>query len=527
MEEAPDALLWIRQDGLVVYANAAACRFLGRPQETLLCTSFFALAPSFRQERWSAVWELLRSEGPVTLDTHYLALDGAPLFVELTARYVRSSHGEHVSAWAHDSSRRRELELALAASREELTRHVRETTKELARINTELRREIAERREAERALRAWEERYRRIGDNVTDVVWTSDLAGRLTYASPSVERLLGYSPFQVVAMNLSDLLSPLASTTPLGRIRAQLDALSGSDFHTVLAELPHKLGHPVPCESTVRYLRDDEGRPVGVIGTTRDISERRRMEEALVRSERLAAVGTLAAGVAHKFNNFNMVILGNVDLIDSEPGLSVEARRRLETIREAVALSSTVAEDLRTFGSVHARDLRPASLSDVAERAVSLLKEDLQAEGIEVVLHLDHVPERAMSPALIAQVILNLVSNARHALLERPVRRLEVRTGSDEDGAYLQVSDTGCGIPEQDLPRVFLPFFSTKGEHCRGNTPQARVHGAGLGLSVSHSIVTSHGGRIEIESQEGVGSTVTVRLPLPGPDPDPGRPTAG
>jgi PAS domain S-box-containing protein len=517
IEEAPDPLLWIERDGRISYANPAAWRMLGRTREELLGTTLFALAPSFSQETWPNVWNVLETEGPVTFDLHWVTRDGTRLLVEVSAAHVRSPQGDHVSAWARDCTRRREREARLLEAQDQMAAQVHEAAAELARLNEELRREIEERKEVERTLRSWEERHRLIADSVTDVVWTCDLEGYLTYVSPSVERVLGYSPFDLVSTAIAELVEPMEFARITARLLQQRDAAESTSVQPVVhAEVQHKLGHRVACESTVRHLGGDEGQPIGLIGITRDVTERKRMEEALIRSERMAAVGTLAAGIAHEFNNLNHVILASVELaLNDDPVNSVLATR-LETIRRAALKGSTIVNNLLSFGARQTSDLGMGSLNRAVESALSLVEDELTREGILLVRRLGTTPQSLMSEGQIAQVVLNLLTNARHALLERPVKRIEVETGTEGTTAYLRVSDTGCGIPKAHLTRIFTPFFSTKGEHSAGDGPQSRVKGTGLGLGVSQTIVSNHGGLLGVESDEGVGTTFTMRLPVRG-----------
>jgi two-component system, NtrC family, sensor kinase len=271
----------------------------------------------------------------------------------------------------------------------------------------------------------------------------------------------------------------------------------------------------VPCESTVHCLRNEDGEAIGVIGTTRDVAERKRMEQALIRSERLAAVGTLTAGVAHEFNNLNSIILGMAELALRDCGPQPALVKKLTTIRQAAMKGCAVVNNLLSLGAREPHDLRPGNLSRAVEDALSLVEDELSREGITLVRNLPSVPDSLMNEGQITQVILNLLTNARHALLDRPIRGIQVETGTALAGIYVKVSDTGCGIPSSHLPRIFTPFFSTKGEHGRGETPQSRVRGTGLGLGVSHTIVSNHGGTFTVQSQEGVGTTFTINLPLP------------
>lgn len=238
-----------------------------------------------------------------------------------------------------------------------------------------------------------------------------------------------------------------------------------------------------------------------------------RADEALAFSERLAAVGTLASGVAHQFNNINTGLLNYAEIALARPGLDEATRGHLEQIVKGVMRSAAVTRGLLAFSGEIQQAPLPCRLDEVAAESLPMLSRELTRHAITLESRLVAVPAVRMDPALIQQVVLNLVLNAIHAVVGRPERRIEVETSADAAHVRLAVHDTGCGIAPGDLPQLFTPFFSRKGERARRGTPQERVTGTGLGLSVSYAIVKRHGGRIEAQSTEGAGSTFTVLLP--------------
>jgi len=244
------------------------------------------------------------------------------------------------------------------------------------------------------------------------------------------------------------------------------------------------------------------------------------LQRALIQSERMSAVGTLAGGIAHEFNNINMCILGNCELLLQQRPIQDKTRKQLEAIRNSVLRASKLTTNLLAFaqrrsgGSTLAFDARPAQLNEVIQEILELVKEEFTTEGIVWDLHLNPVPSTLMDCSQIQQVLLNLLVNARHALLERSVKRIRLETGREGGTVWASVSDTGCGIPPEHLDRVFTPFFSTKGEHAHAPTPQSKVKGSGLGLSICQTILANHGGTLQLESTVEEGSTFTLRLPL-------------
>lgn len=247
----------------------------------------------------------------------------------------------------------------------------------------------------------------------------------------------------------------------------------------------------------------------------RDALERERLQEQLIRSDRLAAMGTLVGGMAHEFNNINVSVMGFSELALRGEGLSGETREFLDRIFRAARRARAITNNLLDFSQLRSITREPVALDAALREALELVRAQFEKEGIVFDLLLEPLPPSSMDRDLIVQVFLNLLTNARHALLEAPTRRITLETGLDKGRAMARVVDAGCGIPADRLSQIFTPFYSTKGEHAGGGA-LARVRGTGLGLSVSHTIVRQHDGEILVESTPGSGTSVTVRLPLAG-----------
>jgi PAS domain S-box-containing protein len=297
-------------------------------------------------------------------------------------------------------------------------------------------------------------------------------------------------------------------------------------------------GRSVPSEYEATYLAAD-GRTVelllsvsrvrvqgrdGFLAFVKDVTQRNRLEQQLIRSERLAAVGTLASGLAHEFNNINVSLLGYAELALQQPGLESELRGWLERILAGAHRASAITRNLLAFTRVHQSAFGEGNLTAVVEETLDLVRIELEKAEVSLETRLREVPDIRMDAGQIGQVVLNLLLNAQHAMTGCPRRRLLVETGREGERVFARVGDSGCGIPPADLPKIFTPFFSTKGIHAEPErpeaprSPQAGVRGTGLGLSVSHTIVENHEGEIEVRSEEGSGSTFTLWLPVRAPD---------
>ncbi len=275
--------------------------------------------------------------------------------------------------------------------------------------------------------------------------------------------------------------------------------------------------------------RDAEGRALRMIGTNRDITDRKQAEavrrdlEAQLReSQKMEAIGTLAGGIAHDFNNILGAILGNLALAREELGAGHPATASLEQSQRAAQRARSLVQQILAFSRNQPQQLRNRPLRPLVEEALRLMRATLPA-GVAIESSLADTPLHVLADATqIQQVLINLCTNAWHAM-QGASGRIAValdaarfddgpapRPAGLAPGAYarLSVRDDGCGMDEATLARVFEPFFTTK--------PVGR--GTGLGLSVVHGIVTAHGGAITVRSKPGAGSSFVLYFPCVEPD---------
>jgi signal transduction histidine kinase len=243
----------------------------------------------------------------------------------------------------------------------------------------------------------------------------------------------------------------------------------------------------------------------GAVILQEDLSERARLEAQLVRSEKLSSVGVLAAGVAHEINNPLTTILGYAKLLLEGRGDADPDRPALELVADEARRVQEIVRNLLDFSRQETGQIEAAALNALVERTLSLVAPDLRKRGVTVARELAaELPEVLADSRRIEQVFVNLLNNAAHAMKDGGV--LTVRTGQAPGRPapiFAEFADTGGGIPLELLPRIFDPFFTTK----------EPGQGTGLGLAVSHGIVTDHGGEIEVQSQAGKGSAFRVWLP--------------
>jgi two-component system NtrC family sensor kinase len=258
---------------------------------------------------------------------------------------------------------------------------------------------------------------------------------------------------------------------------------------------------------TAAPMRGEGGTPWAVV-LVEDVTEQDRLESQLIQSEKMAAVGQLVSGVAHELNNPLTSIAGLAEFLLEQPKPSERDRDHLRVIREQAERAGRIVRNLLTFARKGPADVGELDLNDIVQRTVSLVAYELKLREVRLDATLDPgLPRLTGDRYQLQQVVLNLVTNAIHAVqdnaADRP-RRIGVATTLVDDSVVLRVSDTGAGIPEQMVPQIFTPFFTTK----------APGHGTGLGLSISYRIVEGHGGTLMVQRGTDGGAVFVMRLPV-------------
>jgi len=379
-------------------------------------------------------------------------------------------------------------------------------------------REITQRRAADAAIREQEERFRMITNNSQDVIWMLDNNLSITYISPAIEQLVGYPRDEYLAKPHTDIIAPPYYEVLMKALAEELEIekLPEKDLlrsRTIEVEQIRKGGKRIWVEMKISSIRDEENNMIGLLGFSRDITERKKMEEELVRSYKLESLGVLAGGIAHDFNNLMAIVQGYIDLalMDLPPGhVSVS---RLQAASQSLAQTKELTGRLITFsrgGHPHLGDVDVEELlRDTVNRT---LKDTVQRAKISIPK--DLWPVKADEVQL-KQVFYNLTTNAMEAMPTGGMLRI---TAANEcvttdivpelkEGVYLKIvfADEGAGIPADLLLKVFDPYFTTKDMGAR--------KGLGLGLAVSYSVVKKHGGHITVQSEPGRGSSFTIYLP--------------
>ena len=374
--------------------------------------------------------------------------------------------------------------------------------------------DITEQKQAEVALRENEERFRLLIANATDVIAVVDAAGMIQFQSPSTQRVLGYSPEQVMGHPVLDFIHPE------DRPRAGQDFTRAFQGTPANAPIEYRARHADGSwrvfQSIGRAMADADGKTVVVVNA-RDITETRRLEDQYRQSQKMEAIGTLAGGIAHDFNNILTGIYGYTELARMEAEGMPAVCEKLDQVLKAGARAAELVKHILTFSRRQGSQRSLLQLHLAVEEPLKLLRATLPTT-IEIRRSIDHqAPAVLADPTQIHQVLMNLCTNAWQAMRGRPgvlevrLERFDATAAAIEHeprlhvGCYarLSVSDTGCGMDAETLRRAFEPFFTTKGPG----------EGTGLGLSVVHGIMETHDGFISVQSQPGMGTTFELYFP--------------
>ena len=252
----------------------------------------------------------------------------------------------------------------------------------------------------------------------------------------------------------------------------------------------------------------------GVIVITDDITEKKKLEIQLLQSAKMSAVGQLAAGVAHEFNNVLSGIVGYTSLAMSRDNVD-KIREDLDVVDKASNRAIEVVRKLLAFSRQKDEKYTLSNIDEVIDDSLSLVNNTLNKEGVKIIKHFGKTPPVKVNQNEIQQVVLNMIINAKHAIDENKQLTSEdkvigVTTEAVDGFVKMDISDTGVGIPRENIPKIFEPFFTTKDRN-------SKEPGTGLGLPITYAIIERHGGSIDVDSEMGKGTTFTIWIPFDQP----------
>ncbi|MCB2191669.1 MAG: PAS domain S-box protein [Deltaproteobacteria bacterium] len=376
-------------------------------------------------------------------------------------------------------------------------------------------RDVTESKQAQRALELSQQRYRGLVENVPYGIFIAEHpTGTLLFTNQIAAELLGYNTKEILGLNVWDMMPVEDHPRARRRVEARIAGQRLSTDHETYTCI-RKDGSTFRCEVSAGIVTF-QGKNA-LQGIVRDVTEREHLESQLQHSQKMEALGTMAGGVAHEFNNILMTFRGYIQLLQMRAGLDQEVAQVLEKMNQSTRRAGALTQKMLTFSRMEAGEKVPVQVNRILKDMESLLRQTFPP-GIHI--HLDlaqELPAALANPNQIEQVVINLALNARDAMGEHGNLILNTNAATINEefslahpwakpGEYVrvQVADDGPGIPDEVLERIFEPFFTTK-EPGRGT---------GLGLSVAYSLIKSHGGGILAVNREQGGSAFRIFLPV-------------
>ncbi|MFO7715392.1 PAS domain S-box protein [Desulfosarcina sp.] len=476
-------------DGQAIDANSTLVRMLGYPSKAdfLSQNAEKMYAHPVDRSKWQTVIEISGVKNVYEVEMR--RYDQSVIWVENHSRTVRGADGSilYVEGSLIDINERKKAESALFKS-EKRYRSLYE--------------------EAERS----KELYRSLLHSSADAIVICDTAQRTTYVSPVFTQLFGW-PLDDIKGRQIPFIPASAEEKTTAIVKDVIE--KGTTRHGYETQRYTRDGRRIDVSISISRYEDNAGKPAGILQILRDISDRRRMETQLQFAQRMEAIGTLAGGLAHDFNNLMMGILGNISImmLDTEP--TSPHYDKLKKIEKLIQSGSKLTSQLLGYARKGKFELKVVDLNQIVRETAEIFGRTKKA----VTVNLDLSATRILvdiDRSQIEQVLFNLLINSADAMPDGGDISLEAsivqyrdkgqKPYKMEPGQYarLQVTDTGHGMNSETQTRIFDPFFTTK----------EMGRGTGLGLSSAYGIIKAHAGYIEVASETGQGTTFTIYLPL-------------
>ena len=471
--------VWVfDRDGSTTYVNPSMAKMLGYSVDEMLGKSFY----SFLVERNVGIANQDRG-----MDLGFVCKNGSRVFARVSPTLVAGRKGDYqeIIASVMDIEERKHLEDKLKYYSERLEDLVVEKTKNL--------------RESER-------RYRRLVENIPDIAWTCDHKGNIAFISPKVETFCGYTRDEIQSEGFNFWLNKV-HCDDVERVRSAYELLfRRSQNFDIEYRITKKNGQLIWVSDRAGETHEKDGE-LYTDGVFSDITERKRMEETLRRSERMVVIGETAAMVGHDLRNPLQTMLTRLYLVKKGMNGSSQSRNEVATklnlektlgeFERLIQYMNKIVSDLQDYARPLAPTLVETNLEHLVDNALSTIT---IPEIVRISVNVDpSVQSILLDSTLMTRVLTNLIMNAIQAMPNGG--QVTITVSKTDENALISIRDTGGGISSENLKKIFTPLYTTKSK------------GMGLGLAVTERIVKAHGGTITVDSQVDSGTTFTIKIP--------------
>ena len=468
--KSPEAILLHTLDGQIVEANIAAGNLLGYDHQFLLSLNLSDLFAESNSEILQTTLQSLRNQGSKQWGSPMLKSDGAAIIAEISST-VSDNRTGMVQSFFRD-----------------ITESVN-TSRKMKKIST-------------------------VVAQSANTVCIMDIDGTIEYVNPQFCRVAGYSITEAIGRSVK-AIQPVGNTNLF--YKKVWDRLATGKTWSGNLHTQRKDGQEYWERKTFTPILDDAGETSSYLSIGEDITTELHTQQKLAEADKLSAIGTLAAGVAHEFKNYLGGIIGNasyaLDDIDNEGGHEL-ARETLEQIIHMGERANDVAMSLLTYSKAQPEDVTDEDLEDIVLKSLNLVEKEMKTNAIEIATYFEPIPKLPISVSKIQQLLLNLLINAQHAIGANGV--ITVSLMENNGWVLLRVSDSGHGILEEVQSKIFDPFYSTKGVWGKDE-----ITGTGMGLPICRNIAREHGGDLTVKSIPEIGTNFTLSLPITSEKPQP------
>ncbi len=371
-------------------------------------------------------------------------------------------------------------------------------------------RDITERKKAEEEIRKLSQYLESVIDNANVWLDVLDEKGNVVIWNKAAEQISGYTRKEVVGHHkIWEWLYPDENYRERIIEKAVAIIEKGEVMEDSETTIRCKNGEKKTISWNSRNLLGADGKPIGSIALGRDVTERKKLLQKLIQSEKLAAVGTLAYGIAHEFNNILAGMMMNAEF-GSSLSNNPQIKECFEAIAENCQRGSSITNNLLAMAGERKEKKEMIDITKSLENVLSFVHRELEKANIKTVTDFKTVPEIFADPGEFSEIFLNLINNAKDAMYPEG-GTLTIKVAPHEDNIRIVFKDTGCGIPDQIKEKIFDPFVTTKGALGKSEIP-----GTGLGLFLTYGIINSYHGKIEVDSKVGKGTKFTIQIPISG-----------